>query len=294
MITIRRAPSRSRAAATIESGSGATRPGISTAGVSPVNARPDDIGRHLDVGRSRPARHRAAQRLGDRRRDRLGGARPADVRGDRLERPALVGRLVQDAAAEAVERRVDLAGQQHDRRRVRPRLGERGERVERSRAGGRRQDARDDPAPGRSRRRRTRPPARDGSGCAGWRLAGQRVVEGQRVEPGDAEHGVDPGGLAGPRRSHRRPDVSSRWPPSPADPGMRRCESRLGLSTILPERRACRPATLSPMRIQIARRPRRSMAWPTPPATTSTCPSTATGSRAIEPHDPARADRDAG
>ena len=168
MITIRRAPSRSRAAATIESGSGATRPGISTAGVSPVNARPDDIGRHLDVGRSRPARHRAAERLGDRRRDRLGGARPADIGGDRLERPALVGRLVQDAAAEAVERGVDLAGQQHDRRRVRPRLGERGERVERARAGRRRQDARADPASWRSRRRRTRPPARGESGCAGW------------------------------------------------------------------------------------------------------------------------------
>ena len=35
------------------------------------------------------------------------------------------------------------------------------------------------------------------------------------------------------------------------------------------------------------------MAWPTPPATTSTCSSTATGSAAIEPHDPTRADRDA-
>ena len=149
-------------------GPAATRPGISTAGVSPVNGAPTMIGRHLDVGRSRSARHRAAQRLGDRRRDRLGRARPADVGGDRLERAALVGRLVEDAAAQAVERRVDLAGQQHDRRRVRPRLGERGERVERARAGRRRSGRRADPGPARSRPPRTRHPARDGSGCAGW------------------------------------------------------------------------------------------------------------------------------
>ena len=44
----------------------------------------DDIGRHLDVGRPRPAGHRAAQRLGHCRRDRLGRPRPADVRGDRF------------------------------------------------------------------------------------------------------------------------------------------------------------------------------------------------------------------
>ena len=122
--------------------------------------------------------------------------------------------------------------------------------------------------------------------------ARQRVVEGQRVQPRDAEHGIDPGGLAGPRRSHRRPDVSSRWPPSPADPGMRRCGHGSDCRQSC-QNAGCRPATLSPMRTAHRRRPSRSMAWPTPPATTSTCSSTATGSAAIEPHDPARADRDA-
>ena len=181
MITTREAPDRTRAASTTAAGSGTTGPGSSTAGSSPSIRLEQQVRRQLDVGRPAASGHRAAKRLADRGRDGRRGPRPADERRERLERAALVRRLVQDAAAEPIEGGVDLARQDHDRRRVRPGLGDRREGVERARAGRRRAHARDARGPGRTRRRRTPRPARAGSGCAGSTASPARASYSPRV-----------------------------------------------------------------------------------------------------------------